>query len=104
MKGNVFAQGLVNYSSVELDMLKGKQMNECFESLGYYGAECVIHRGNIVLFQFDPSAASPKQVFRVSSIESIPSQDLNEAVKPSGSSVVSSSKIKGETNEETKKT
>eukprot|EP00466_Bigelowiella_natans_P005504 jgi/Bigna1/90603/estExt_fgenesh1_pg.C_740045 len=58
MKGNVFAQGLVNYSSVELDMLKGKQMNECFESLGYYGAECVIHRGNIVLFQFDPSAAS----------------------------------------------
>mmetsp|Transcript_9703 Transcript_9703/g.15580 ORF Transcript_9703/g.15580 Transcript_9703/m.15580 type:complete len:406 (-) Transcript_9703:45-1262(-) len=51
MKGNVFAQGLVNYSSVELDMLKGKQMNECFESLGYYGAECVIHRGNIVLFQ-----------------------------------------------------
>jgi len=65
IKGNVFAQGVVNYSSAELDVLKGRQMSDSYQILGYYGAECVIHRGNIVLMQFDTNlseAASEKKV------------------------------------------
>uniref|UniRef100_A0A7S4DTG6 PUA domain-containing protein n=1 Tax=Lotharella globosa TaxID=91324 RepID=A0A7S4DTG6_9EUKA len=51
-KGVVFAQGITNYSSAELALLKGKQMQETFDCLGYHGSEHVMHRGNIVLLEF----------------------------------------------------
>mmetsp|Transcript_7134 Transcript_7134/g.13185 ORF Transcript_7134/g.13185 Transcript_7134/m.13185 type:complete len:483 (+) Transcript_7134:347-1795(+) len=58
LKGTVFAQGLVNYQSSELELIKGRQMHEVAKILGYHGAESVMHRGNIVLLQFAETKAS----------------------------------------------
>jgi len=60
MKGNVFAHGLVNYSSMELELLKGRQMSDVPKILGYIGADSIVHRGNIVLLEFDPTSPESK--------------------------------------------
>ncbi|GAB5355983.1 hypothetical protein AAMO2058_000252000 [Amorphochlora amoebiformis] len=52
-KGRPLAQGLTNYSSMELNLLKGKQMSAVNDILGYHGSDYVMYRGNIVLLEFD---------------------------------------------------
>ncbi|HYW21602.1 MAG TPA: glutamate 5-kinase [Nodularia sp. (in: cyanobacteria)] len=48
-QGNEIARGLVNYSSDELQKIRGCHSREIFTILGYVGAETVIHRDNLVL-------------------------------------------------------
>lgn len=48
-KGNEIARGLVNYSSDELQKIRGCHSREIATILGYVGAETVIHRDNLVL-------------------------------------------------------
>ena len=45
-----FAQGLVNYSAVELQAISGQQTAQIETILGYKGADEVIHRDNLVMF------------------------------------------------------
>lgn len=47
--GQEFARGLVNYSSPDLEKIKGVKSEEIAEILGYGDAETVIHRDNLVL-------------------------------------------------------
>ncbi|MBE9199332.1 MULTISPECIES: glutamate 5-kinase [unclassified Nodularia (in: cyanobacteria)] len=48
-QGNEIARGLVNYSSDELQKIRGCHSREIFTILGYVGVETVIHRDNLVL-------------------------------------------------------
>ncbi|WP_414528555.1 glutamate 5-kinase [Nodularia chucula] len=48
-QGNEIARGLVNYSSEELQKIRGCHSKEILTILGYVGAETVIHRDNLVL-------------------------------------------------------
>jgi glutamate 5-kinase len=43
------ARGLVNYSSTELQQIRGHQSDKIPAILGYAGAETVVHRDNLVL-------------------------------------------------------
>ncbi len=47
--GMEVARGLVNYSSTELQKIRGRQSDEIPTILGYAGAETVVHRDNLVL-------------------------------------------------------
>jgi glutamate 5-kinase len=47
--GNEIARGMVNYSSNELQQIRGRHSREIATILGYEGAETVIHRDNLVL-------------------------------------------------------
>jgi glutamate 5-kinase len=47
--GNEIARGLVNYSSSELQKIRGRHSRKIKEILGYEGAETVVHRDNLVL-------------------------------------------------------
>jgi glutamate 5-kinase len=47
--GNEIARGLVNYSSGELEKIRGCHSREIPQILGYEGAETVVHRDNLVL-------------------------------------------------------
>ncbi len=46
---NEIARGLVNYSSDELQKIRGCHSREIPNILGYAGAETVVHRDNLVL-------------------------------------------------------
>lgn len=48
-QGNEIARGLVNYSSDELQKIRGCHSREISTILGYVGVETVIHRDNLVL-------------------------------------------------------
>jgi glutamate 5-kinase len=48
-QGNEIARGLVNYSSNELQKIRGCHSREISTILGYIGAETVVHRDNLVL-------------------------------------------------------
>jgi glutamate 5-kinase len=48
-QGNEIARGLVNYSSQELEKIRGCHSQEISTILGFVGAETVIHRDNLVL-------------------------------------------------------
>jgi glutamate 5-kinase len=48
-QGNEIARGLVNYSSNELQKIRGCHSREISTILGYVGAETVVHRDNLVL-------------------------------------------------------
>lgn len=48
-EGKEVARGLVNYSSVELQKIRGCKSEAIPEILGYVGAETIIHRDNLVL-------------------------------------------------------
>lgn len=48
-EGREIARGLVNYSSVELQKIRGCQSDEIPKFLGYIGAETVVHRDNLVM-------------------------------------------------------
>ncbi len=47
--GNIIAAGLVNYSSVDLEKIRGKKSSAIAEILGFYDSDEVIHRDNLVL-------------------------------------------------------
>ncbi|MBW4594014.1 MAG: glutamate 5-kinase [Brasilonema angustatum HA4187-MV1] len=47
--GHEIARGLVNYSSSELQKIRGRRSSEIAAILGYVGAETVVHRDNLVL-------------------------------------------------------
>ena len=47
--GSEIARGIVNYSSTELQKIRGHKSEEIAAILGYAGAETVIHRDNLVL-------------------------------------------------------
>lgn len=47
--GKEIARGLVNYSSSELEKIRGKRSSEIPIILGYQGVETVVHRDNLVL-------------------------------------------------------
>lgn len=48
-EGHEIARGLVNYSSAELQKIRGRRSSEIPIILGYGGAETVVHRDNLVL-------------------------------------------------------
>lgn len=48
-QGKELARGLVNYSSSELQQIRGQQSEQIEAILGYAGAETVVHRDNLVL-------------------------------------------------------
>ena len=50
MAAQRFAQGLVNYSAAELQVISGQQTSHIETILGYKGADEVIHRDNLVVF------------------------------------------------------
>ncbi|HEY9666374.1 MAG TPA: glutamate 5-kinase [Coleofasciculaceae cyanobacterium] len=47
--GVEIARGLVNYSSTELQQIRGRKSEEIPMILGYVGAETIVHRDNLVL-------------------------------------------------------
>lgn len=47
--GQEIARGIVNYSSLELQKIKGVRSTQILEILGYQGEDTVIHRDNLVL-------------------------------------------------------
>jgi glutamate 5-kinase len=47
--GHEIARGVVNYSSTELQKIRGRRSSEIAAILGYVGAETVVHRDNLVL-------------------------------------------------------
>jgi glutamate 5-kinase len=48
-EGHEIARGLVNYSSAELQQVRGRRSEEIPTILGYPGAETVVHRDNLVI-------------------------------------------------------
>jgi glutamate 5-kinase len=56
--GTEIGVGLVNYSSPELDRIKGLSSSAIEETLGYCHSEEVIHRDNLVVFKDGLRAAS----------------------------------------------
>ena len=48
-QGTEIARGIVNYSSTEIERIKGHHSEEIAELLGYAGPETVVHRDNLVL-------------------------------------------------------
>ena len=48
--GNELARGLVNYSSEELQLIKGKKTQDIEDILGYCYADEIIHRNNMVIY------------------------------------------------------
>ncbi len=58
--GQEIARGLVNYSSLELERIRGQRSDRIESILGYPGAETVIHRDNLVLSgEAMPSVGEP---------------------------------------------
>jgi len=49
--GNAVAAGLANYSSAELDKIKGMKSSQILEVLGHKDSDEVIHRDNLVILQ-----------------------------------------------------
>jgi glutamate 5-kinase len=49
LKGNRIAKGLTNYSSLEIEKIKGKKTSEIEKVLGYKYSDEAIHRDNLVL-------------------------------------------------------
>jgi len=47
-EGSVFGKGVSNYSSEELNLIKGLHSSAIPEKLGYFGQECVVNRDNIL--------------------------------------------------------
>ncbi len=47
--GQEIARGIVNYSSTELQQIRGRHSDDIAKVLGYSGAETVVHRDNLVL-------------------------------------------------------
>ncbi len=50
-KGEIIAKGLTNYSSLEVELIKGKKTSEIEKILGYITNKAVIHRNNMVVLK-----------------------------------------------------
>lgn len=50
-RGNRLAKGLTNYSSTEIDRIKGRKTSEIEQILGYRYSDEVIHRDNVVILK-----------------------------------------------------
>ncbi|MGK7897631.1 MAG: glutamate 5-kinase [Xenococcus sp. (in: cyanobacteria)] len=48
-KGQEIARGLVNYSNVEVNRIKGQHSEKITSILGYNGADTIVHRNNLVI-------------------------------------------------------
>jgi glutamate 5-kinase len=48
-QGREVARGLVNYSSAEIERIKGQHSHDIPQLIGYRGAETVVHRDNLVI-------------------------------------------------------
>ena len=48
-EGGEVAQGLINYSSDELNMIKGLSTDKIESILGYVNEQSLIHRNNLVI-------------------------------------------------------
>ncbi|AFY39276.1 glutamate 5-kinase [[Leptolyngbya] sp. PCC 7376] len=53
--GQAIARGLVNYDSGAIAKIKGKHSNQITETLGYAGADTIIHRDNLAFLLGSPS-------------------------------------------------
>lgn len=51
LSGREFARGLANYSSTEIELLRGKKTDEIEETIGYQGAATVVHRDNLTVLE-----------------------------------------------------
>lgn len=51
-QGQEIARGLVNYSSSEIERIKGHRSEDILGLLGYEGEQTVIHRDNLVILSF----------------------------------------------------
>lgn len=51
-QGHEIARGLVNYSSSEIERIKGHRSEDILGLLGYEGEQTVIHRDNLVILSF----------------------------------------------------
>jgi glutamate 5-kinase len=60
-QGQPIARGIVNYSSFELQQIKGHHSDDILEILGYEGAETIVHRDNLVLNQESVSGVPTKE-------------------------------------------
>ena len=47
LSGEPFAKAVSNYSSSELQLIKGVHSSQINHILGYYGHDCALHRDNI---------------------------------------------------------
>ncbi len=47
--GREFARGMVSYSSVELQRIKGLRSGEIVKVLGYHSGDEVVHRDDLVV-------------------------------------------------------
>ncbi len=52
-RDEVFAAGLINYSSADLEKIKGRRSHEITDILGFKDSDEVIHRDNLVLLEAD---------------------------------------------------
>jgi uncharacterized NAD-dependent epimerase/dehydratase family protein len=48
-EGKEIARGIVNYSSTELNIVRGHRSSDIVDLLGYVSDETVVHRDNLVL-------------------------------------------------------
>jgi glutamate 5-kinase len=51
LHGQEIARGLVNYTSTELQKIRGHRSIEVTDLLGYDGDETVVHRDNLVMMR-----------------------------------------------------
>ena len=58
--GRVIAAGLTNYSSADIEQIKGRRSSEIKEMLGFNDSEEVIHRDNLVLLDAGDATADPR--------------------------------------------
>ena len=49
LQGQEIARGLVNYSNLEVDKIKGRHSDKIASILGYNGADTIVHRNNLVI-------------------------------------------------------
>ena len=52
-QGQVFAKGIVNYSSEEIRLIKGHPSKDILDILHYSNNEEVIHANNMILCQWE---------------------------------------------------
>ena len=64
--GRVVAAGLINYSSSDIEKIKGRKSSEIEEILGFRDSDEIIHRDNLVLFDnsLSPGDEEPGNDFR----------------------------------------
>ncbi len=48
-QGREIARGLVNYSNIEIEKVKGQHSDKIAEILGYNGVDTIVHRNNLVV-------------------------------------------------------